>query len=85
MNVEHKIILKRIITLIFSMMAMVCLGQAIAGMSGYLVGRGRPLYVLLGLCGGAGFSCAAIAVWKSYIEDVTAANARDREDEAPPP
>jgi hypothetical protein len=85
MNAEHKIILKRIITLICSMTVMVCLGQAIAGMGGYLVGQGRPLYVLLGLCGGAGFSYAAIAVWKSYVEDVTAANAREREDEAPPP
>ena len=85
MNVEHKIILKRITTLICSMMVMVCLGRAIAGMGGYLVGRGRPLYVLLGLCGGAVFSCAAIAVWKSYIEDVTAADTREREDEGPPP
>jgi hypothetical protein len=85
MNVERKIILKRITTLICSMMAMVCLGRAIAGMGGYLVGRGRPMYVLLGLFGGAIFSYAAIAVWKSYIEDVTAANAREREDEGPPP
>ncbi|MDR3166099.1 MAG: hypothetical protein LBU13_11055 [Synergistaceae bacterium] len=85
MNIEHKIILKRIITLICSMMVMACLGQAIAGMSGYLVGSGRPMYVLLGLCGGAAFSYAAIAVWKSYLKDVMAANAREREDEAPPP
>ncbi|MDR1134237.1 MAG: hypothetical protein LBL05_08730 [Synergistaceae bacterium] len=85
MNAEHKIILKRIITLICSMIVMVCFGQAIAGMGGYLVGRGRPMYVLLGLCGGAAFSCAAVAVWKSYISDITAANAREREDEAPPP
>jgi hypothetical protein len=85
MNVEHKIILKRITTLICSMTVMACFGQAIAGMGGYLVGRGRPMYVLLGLCGGAVFSCAAIAVWKSYLKDVMAANAREREDEAPPP
>ena len=85
MNAEHKIILKRIITLICSMMVMVCFGQAIAGMGGYLVGRGRPLYVLLGLCGGAVFSYAAIAVWKSYLKDVTAEDAREREDEGPPP
>ena len=85
MNAEHRIILKRIATLICSMLAMACLGQAIAGMGGYLVGRGRPMYVLLGLCGGAVLSCAAIAVWKSYLKDVTAADAREREDEGPPP
>lgn len=73
------------ITLVCSVTAMACLGQAIAGMGGYLVGQGRPMYVLLGLFGGAAFSCAAIAVWKSYIVDVTAANAREREDEGPPP
>ena len=67
------------------MMVMACLGQAIAGMGGYLVGRGRPMYVLLGLCGGAVFSYAAIAVWKSYIKDITAADALEREDEVPPP
>ena len=85
MNAEHKIILKRIITLICSMMVMVCFGQAIAGMGGYLVGRGHPLYVLLGLCVGAVFSYAAIAVWKSYLKDVTAEDAREREAEGPPP
>ncbi|MDR1581291.1 MAG: hypothetical protein LBS35_13125 [Synergistaceae bacterium] len=85
MNIERKIILKRIITLICSMMVMVCLGRAIAGMGGYLVGRGRPMYVLLGLCGAAAFSYAAVAVWKNYLEDVTAANARGREDEGPSP
>jgi hypothetical protein len=85
MNAEHKIILKRIITLICSMIVMVCFGQAIAGMGGYLVGRGRPMYVVLGLCGGAVFSYATIAVWKSYLSDITAADSREREDEEPLP
>jgi hypothetical protein len=85
MNAEHKIILKRIITLICSMTVMVCLGHAIAGMGGYLVGRGRPAYVLLGLCGGGVFSCAAFAVWKSYLKDITSADEREREDEGPLP
>jgi hypothetical protein len=85
MNVERKIILKRITTLICSLMVMACLGRAITGISGYLVGRGHPLYVSLGLCGAAAFSYAAIAVWKSYLNDVTAANAQEREDEGPPP
>jgi hypothetical protein len=84
MNLETSATLKRIATLICSMTVIVCLGYAIGGAGGYLVGKGRPLVILLGLSGGAVFTCASLRIWQAYLKDAAILNARDEEGEGPP-
>jgi len=85
MNLETKATLKRIAVLLCSMSVLGFFGYAIRGMGGYLVGRGNPPAIAMGLSGGASLSYAAIRIWKSYLADAEALNARDREDGSPHP
>jgi hypothetical protein len=81
MNIETAAIFKRVATMICSIAVIVCLGYAIGGAGGYLVGRGRPLVILMGLAGGAVFTYLSFRIWRLYLEDVEVLNGQDKEDE----
>ncbi len=53
--------------LLLSMGTIVLYGYALAGMGGYLLGRGRIDYVLIGLFGGSISAWAALFLWKKYL------------------
>lgn len=53
--------------LLLSMGTIVLYGYALAGMGGYLLGRGRIDYILFGLFGGSISAWAALFLWKKYL------------------
>lgn len=53
--------------LLLSMGTIVLYGYALAGMGGYLLGRGRIDYILFGLLGGSLSAWAALFLWKKYL------------------
>ncbi len=61
---------KRLLVLFLSIGTIVAFGYALGGMGGYLYGKGRPLVVAAGLIGGCVSACAALRLWKSYLEDI---------------
>lgn len=63
-------IAKRILVLILSFSTIIAFGYALGGLWGYMVGRGRPLVIALGLAGGAVCACVALRLWRSYLEDI---------------
>ncbi|NLA91357.1 MAG: hypothetical protein GX843_06960 [Synergistaceae bacterium] len=57
----------RQIVLVLSMGTIVLYGYALAGMGGYLMGRGRADYIVLGLGVGSILAASAIFLWKKYL------------------
>ena len=57
----------RQVVLLLSMGTIVLYGYALAGMGGYLLGRGRIDYILFGLLGGSVSAWAALVLWKKYL------------------
>ena len=53
--------------LVLSMGTIVLYGYALAGMGGYLLGRGRIDYILVGLLGGSFSAWAALFFWRKYL------------------
>ena len=53
--------------LLLSMCTIVLYGYALAGMGGYLLGRGRIDYILFGLFGGSATAWGALFLWKKYL------------------
>ncbi len=47
----------------------VAYGYAIAGMGGYLLGRGNLAYIVWGLLGGTACGAAALWLFKTHPED----------------
>ncbi|MDR1965428.1 MAG: hypothetical protein LBQ36_01850, partial [Synergistaceae bacterium] len=82
---EARITAKRIATLVCSMAVIVFYGYALGGAGGYLFGRGRPKVIALGLAGGACLTYIALALWKSYLSDVSESDGRGPEGGPPPP
>jgi hypothetical protein len=42
-------------------------GYALAGMGGFLIGKGRLDYIIWGLTGGTGTAVAALWIWKKSL------------------
>ncbi len=57
----------RMVVMLFSIATLVLYGYALAGMGGYLLGRGRLDYIVLGLAGGTATAVAALWIWKKNI------------------
>ncbi len=57
----------RLLVLLLSMATLVMFGYAIAGMGGYLLGRGRLDYIVFGLAGGVATACLALFLWKKNL------------------
>lgn len=58
---------------------MVGYGYAISGLFSYMMGRGRPWYIALGLTLGTISGFAAIQIWRSYIKDLDNEKINDEE------
>lgn len=70
MNLDTRVTLKRISTLLCSIGTIVCYGYLLGGTGGYLVGRGRPLVALAGFASGSLLAFLAIKIWRSYLSDL---------------
>ncbi len=57
----------RFTVLILSIATLVFFGYALAGVGGYLFGRGRPDLVALGLSGGVACAAAALYLWRRFL------------------
>lgn len=57
----------RHIVLFLSMGTVVLYGYALAGLGGYLLGRGRLDYIVFGLLLGSLSAAAAILLWKKFL------------------
>lgn len=57
----------RIIVMLLSITTLVLYGYALAGMGGYLMGRGRLDYIVLGLLGGTITAGLALWLWKKNM------------------
>lgn len=57
----------RIVVMWLSITTLVLYGYALAGMGGYLLGRGRIDYIALGLLGGSATAVTALWLWKKNI------------------
>lgn len=57
----------RFIVLILSMGTVVLYGYALAGLGGFFFGRGRPDYIIFGLCAGTFSAAAALILWRKFL------------------
>ena len=57
----------RFTVLILSIATLVFFGYALAGVGGYLFGRGRPDRVALGLAGGVACAAASLYLWRRFL------------------
>ncbi len=74
----------RLIVTILSMSTVVAYGYALAGLGGFLVGKGSLHYIIWGLIGGTICGAAAIILWRKniaefYVQDQGEENFRDSE------
>lgn len=60
----------RLLVLILSLGSIFFYGKALGGLGGYLVERGNPLLILMGLGGGTLCAAAALLLWKRSMKDV---------------
>ncbi|MDR3354119.1 MAG: hypothetical protein LBO21_03710 [Synergistaceae bacterium] len=79
MNLETRITLKRITTLLCSIGTLVGYGYLIGGFGGYLFGRGRPMTAVVGFLAGSALAYAAISMWRSYLDDLSLLDERGGE------
>ena len=57
----------RFTVLILSIATLVFFVYALAGVGGYLFGRGRPDLVAIGLAGGVACAAAALYLWRRFL------------------
>lgn len=69
----------RLLTLILSITTLALFGRALAGLGGFLFGRGRIDYIVQGLLLGSLATVAAFWTWKRYLKELDA-DARSREE-----
>ena len=76
----------RLLTLFFSITTLACLGRALAGLGGFLFGRGRIDYIAQGLVLGCLSTLGAFWAWKRYLKELEAesATAVQKDVEDPP-
>lgn len=68
----------RLLTLILSITTLAFFGRALAGLGGFLFGRGRIDYIVQGLLLGCMTTVAAFWTWKRYLHELDL-EARSRE------
>ncbi|MGI6784319.1 MAG: hypothetical protein ACOX5A_08860 [Aminivibrio sp.] len=69
----------RHIVLFLSMGTVVLYGYALAGLGGYLLGRGRLDYIVFGILLGSLSAAAAILLWKKFLLTEEAADQKVEE------
>jgi len=73
----------RLLTLILSITTLALFGRALAGLGGFLFGRGRIEYIVQGLLLGSLTTVAAFWTWKRYLKELDAeARSREERDES---
>lgn len=73
----------RLMTLILSITTLALFGRALAGLGGFLFGRGRIDYIVQGLLLGSLTTVASFWTWKRYLKELDA-EARSREGKGDP-
>ena len=68
----------RLLILLLSMGSVVFYGYALAGMGGFLLGRGRLDYVLFGLLLGTASAIASLLLWRRWLLQIEREMARDK-------
>ena len=58
----------RLLVLVLSLGSIFFYGKALGGLGGYLVDRGSPKLIILGLLGGTLCALGALVLWKRYLE-----------------
>lgn len=69
----------RFVVLLLSMGSVVLFGYALAGMGGYLLGRGRIDYIVTGLLGGFTAAIAALLLWRKYLDMIFSEDTRGKD------
>lgn len=73
----------RLLTLILSITTLALFGRALAGLGGFLFGRGRIDYIVQGLLLGSLTTVAAFWTWKRYLKELDEeARSREEKDDA---
>ncbi len=67
----------RLLILLLSMGSVVFYGYALAGMGGFLIGRGRLDYVLFGLFLGTASAIASLLLWRRWLLQMETEMARE--------
>ncbi|MBN1332490.1 MAG: hypothetical protein JW971_01895 [Synergistales bacterium] len=57
----------RLVVLILTIGTIILYAHALAGLGGYLLGKGRPWMILYGLTGGTCTAVLALWLWKKYL------------------
>ena len=57
----------RFLVLVLSMSAVVFFGYAVAGLAGFLLGRGRSDYIIFGLLLGFASTAASLLLWRHWL------------------
>ncbi len=57
----------RFLVLLLSMSAIVFFGYAVAGLAGFLLGRGRADYIVFGLFLGFASTAASLLLWRHWL------------------
>lgn len=60
----------RLIVLVLSLASIVFYGKALAGLGSFLVGKGHPELIAIGLVGGTVSAAAALITWKRYLREM---------------
>lgn len=68
----------RLLILLLSMGSVVFYGYALAGMGGFLLGRGRLDYVLFGLLLGTASAIASLLLWRRWLLQIEREMAREK-------
>lgn len=73
----------RLLTLILSITTLALFGRALAGLGGFLFGRGRIDYIVQGLFLGSLTTVGAFWAWKRYLKELDAeAGSRENRDDS---
>lgn len=57
--------------LLLSITTLVLYGYALAGLGGFLWGKGNTFYIYFGLLGGTASALLALWLWKKYLDSLT--------------
>ncbi len=77
----------RLIILLLSMSSVVLYGYAVAGLAGFLMGKGRIDYIAFGLVLGTAAAIASLLLWKHWLGLIESerTESQEHEEEAIPP
>lgn len=69
---------KRLLVLFLSFGTIIAFGYALGGLGGYMYDKGKPLVIAAGLIGCCASAAAAMKIWRSYLTDIEAEDAKNK-------